>query len=306
VLLLAACGGSGGTTTPSPTATAAQSSGESSAPSEAATPTEAGTGQPSLDAPDEVAAGATFEIAWTGPRAQGDYITMVAAGATEWTNEQYFDTAGATSPGTMTAPVGDGAYELWYVGGDGTILARRDIQVLPFEGALLGPVEVEAGSQFEVAWNGPNGSGDYVTIVAVGADRWTNESYFYTRDGSPGTLVAPISPGAYVLWYVPGSETAPTATSPITVRPYVVTLDAPDEVDAGAQFEVEWTGPDGPSDYITIVPAGSAEGTYLSYAYTRDGSPATITAPDEPGDYEIWYASDRVGGTFASIDIVVR
>jgi hypothetical protein len=88
------------------------------------------------------------------------------------------------------------------------------------------------------------------------------------------------------------------------VRPYVVTLDAPDEVNAGAQFEVEWTGPDGPSDYITIVPAGSAEGAYLSYAYTRDGSPATLTAPDDPGAYEIWYASDL--GTYASIDITVR
>ncbi len=83
-------------------------------------------------------------------------------------------------------------------------------------------------------------------------------------------------------------------------------LDAPDEVEAGADFEVEWTGPDGPQDYITIVPAGSPDGTYLDYAYTAEGSPITLTAPNEPGNYEIWYASDREDGTFARFDIVVR
>jgi Ca-activated chloride channel family protein len=69
---------------------------------------------------------------------------------------------------------------------------------------------------------------------------------------------------------------------------------------------VTWTGPDGPGDYVTVVPAGSPEGTYLFYAYTANGSPATLTAPETPGNYEIWYASDRVEGTFKSIPIAVR
>jgi len=74
----------------------------------------------------------------------------------------------------------------------------------------------------------------------------------------------------------------------------------------GTEFSVSWTGPNGPSDYITIVPAGSAEGAYLDYAYTAAGNPVTLGAPAEPGDYEIWYASDHVSGTFASITIVVE
>jgi Ca-activated chloride channel family protein len=273
----------------------------------AATTTIASTGEANLDGPAEVGAGEKFAVNWTGPSALGDYITIVAAGATKWTNEPWFTARRGASPGSLVAPITDGAYALWYVSGaTGTILARRAIRVTPFAGALGGPVEVQAGSNFEVAWNGPNGPGDYVTIVAADATKWTDESYFYTSNGMPGTLVAPLDAGTYVLWYVTGSDDATMATRPITVIPYQVTLDASDQVERGATFEVAWTGPNGPQDYITIVPAGSPPGTYASYAYTQNGSPVTLTAPDTAGNYEIWYASDRVKNiVFATIGIVV-
>jgi Ca-activated chloride channel family protein len=265
----------------------------------------AGTGDASLDAPDEVEAGADFEVSWTGPDGQGDYITVVAEGTTEWTNEPYFYTSNGPT-GTLVASTTDGDYEIWYVtGGDEEILARRPITVTPFEGALAAPAEVEANTVFEVSWNGPDGPGDYVTIVAEGADRWTNESYFYTANGPTGMLTAPIEDGAYEIWYVAGSDDTVFATRPITVTPYRITLQAPTAVDAGAEFEVEWTGPDGPGDYITIVPAGSPERTYFSFAYTASGSPATITAGTETGNYEIRYIAGT-GDTLASFDIVVR
>jgi Ca-activated chloride channel family protein len=273
----------------------------------AATTTIGATGEASLDGPAEVAAGEKFTVNWTGPTKPGDYITIVAAGAAKWTNEPYFYATTGTSPGSLVAPVKDGAYALWYVSGaTDTILARRAIRITPFSGALGGPAEIQAGSSFLVAWNGPNGPGDYVTIVAAGTAKWTNESYFYTANGNPGTLVAPIDAGDYVLWYVTGTDSATMANRPITVKPYTVTLDAPKQVQRGAQLQVAWTGPDGPSDYITIVPAGSPPDTYTSYAYTNTGSPVTITAPDVPGSYEVWYASDRVKGiVFARINITV-
>lgn len=102
-----------------------------------------------------------------------------------------------------------------------------------------------------------------------------------------------------------GADDTIFARRPIIVTPYEITLVAPDQVAAGADFEVKWTGPDGPSDYITIVPAGSPEGTYTDYAYTASGSPITLTAPTTAGAYEIWYASDRVEGTFESRPIRV-
>jgi Ca-activated chloride channel family protein len=273
----------------------------------AATTTLGSTGEANLDAPPEVAAGEKFVVNWTGPTAQGDYITIVAAGAAKWTNEPYFYASPGANPGSLVAPITDGAYALWYVSGaTDTILARRAIRVTPFSGALGGPAEVEAGSNFQVAWNGPNGPGDYVTIVATTATKWTDESYFYTNSGNPGTLVAPLVAGDYVLWYVTGTDDATMATRPITVTPYAVTLAAPHSVTHGTPFQVTWTGPNGPSDYITIVAAGSPPGSYNDYAYTTEGSTVTLNAPDTPGAYEIWYASDRVKNiVFGKIDITV-
>jgi Ca-activated chloride channel family protein len=96
------------------------------------------------------------------------------------------------------------------------------------------------------------------------------------------------------------------ATRPITVTPYAVTLAAPNSVTHGTKFQVTWTGPNGPSDYITIVAAGSPPGSYNDYAYTTEGTTVTLTAPDTPGAYEIWYASDRVKNiVFGTINITV-
>ena len=311
--LAAACGG-GAAATPSPVASAsaapATTTPTDAAPSPSAGTTASATAVPTgpatLDAPAEVTGGTQFQVAWTGPSANGDYVTIVAAGATKWTTEPYFYTT-AGSPGKLVAPTAAGSYQLWYVSGtDDSITARRPITVTAFQGALAGPDTVEAGTSFQVSWNGPNGPGDYVTIVAAGATKWTNESYFYTTVGSTGTLVSSIAPGAYELWYVTGTDSKTMASRPITVTPFQITLQAPAEVAKGSTFSVTWTGPDGPSDYITIVPAGSAVGAYTDYAYTAQGSPASLTAPAQPGSYEIWYASDRVSGTFKSIPITVR
>ena len=60
-------------------------------------------------------------------------------------------------------------------------------------------------------------------------------------------------------------------------------------VAAGARFPVKWTGPDNPRDFITLVKAGTPDKRYERYAYTSKGSPLELTAPDEPGDYELRY-----------------
>ncbi len=306
LVLVSGCGG-GSAASPTPSAASATPTAVASAPATAEAVATATPGGPAtLDAPAEVEAGVQFDVAWTGPQGERDYVTIVAAGTAKWTTEPYFYTTAGT-PGKLVASTIAGDYELWYVSGaDDAILARRPVAVTAFAGTLAGPAAVAAGTAFTVAWSGPDGPGDYVTIVPVGAEKWTSESYFYTTAGSPGPLIAPIAAGTYELWYVTGSDSKTMARAPITVTPLAVTLEAPESVARDAEFQVTWTGPNGPQDYVTIAPAGSPDGTYLSYAYTAAGSPATLTAPGEAGDYEIRYASDRVPGTFKSIPIVVR
>jgi Ca-activated chloride channel homolog len=301
--LVAACGGGTASPTPVPP-TATPASG--AVPTASAAATQGATGPASLEALDTVEAGVELEVTWTGPNAEGDFVTIVTAGATEWTNEDYFYTTEG-SPSRLTIPSAAGDYELWYVSGaDEAVLARRPLSVTPFTGSLFGPEEVTANTQFDVAWNGPNGPGDYVTIVPEGVERWTNESYFYTTVGPTGTLLAPIEAGVYELWYVIGSDSSVQARRPITVTEAHATLDGPASADAGAQFEVTWSGPDGPGDFVTIVEAGAADSAYLSYFYTRDGNPGTLTAPNSSGDYELRYVPGQADVVIVSVPITVK
>lgn len=227
-------------------------------------------------------------------------------GATKWTNEPYFNTTGG-SPQRLAASSVAGDYEIWYVSGaDDRILVRRAIKVLPFSGSLEAPASVEANKEFDVAWTGPNGSGDYVTIVKVGATQWTNEDYFNASGGSPQKLLAPIGPGSYEIWYVIGSDRTIQVRRPITVTATSASVQAPEQVAKGAEFQVAWTGPNGPGDYVTIVPAGSQPSAYLSYFNTSGGTPGTLTAPDAAGDFEVWYVAGQGPTVLADVAIKVR
>lgn len=307
---LVACGGGSGpaaTPTAAPATLAPATTAPTDAPATAApSATNAATGPASIDAPETVEAGKQFDVAWTGPNGDRDFVTIVAPGVTTWTNEPYFYTVDGT-PGKMTAPATPGAYTLLYItGADETVLYQRNITVTPFHGDLLAPEAVIAGTEFEVTWNGPDGPGDYVTIVKKGATKWTNEPYFYTASGgNPGTLQAPIDAGDYEIWYVLGAADTIEARIPIVVTPFSATVTAPKDVAKGKDFDTTWTGPDGPGDYITIVKKGAAEGEYGDYCYTVYGPTCTLTAPDETGPYEVRYVT-QAGKTLASTELTIH
>ena len=125
-------------------------------------------------------------------------------------------------------------------------------------------------------------------------------------EGSPGTLLAPLEAGAYEIWYVIGSDATVQARRPITVTAAVATLDGPDDIAHGAEFEVTWTGPNGPGDYVTIVAAGAERWTDEPYFYTHDGNPGTLTAPDESGDHQLWYVTGQGSVVIESVPIQVK
>lgn len=266
-----------------------------------------------LEAPDAVNAGSPFEVTWDGPAAEGDYLTVVPVGTRDGMRQGMSANTSGGSPLTLVAPPVPGAYEVRYVlRREHRTLERVAIDVGPPDVSLEVDAEVEAGTRFEVEWVGPANEGDYLTIVPAGTSRdgayniaWSLRS---TQDGSPLTLSAPSTPGEYEVRYVLGAGRRSLVSSPIVVVPSTATLAAPAEVEAGATFEVEWSGPDNEGDYLLIVPPTARDGVFhmARTAETRHGSPITMTAPSTPGEYEIRYVRAGSRRMLVSVPITVR
>ncbi len=175
----------------------------------------------SLSAPAPVAAGARFQVTWTGPDNARDFITLVKAGTREQTYDRYAYTSKG-SPLELTAPDVPGAYELRYATGQSyTTLARAAITVGAVTATLTAPPQAVAGETFKVSWMGPDNARNFITVVPKGAAESTySSSYFYTTPrNNPGNLVAPLAPGEYEVRFSTGEKYLTLASSAITITP---------------------------------------------------------------------------------------
>ena len=154
-----------------------------------------------LEAVGEAPAGSRISVKWTGPNNERDYVTIVQKGAAEGTYLDYKYTRDG-NPVQISTPRESGDYELRYASDNsGKTLFSRPIKLVAATYKLEAPREAKTDSKIQVKWTGPNGQGDYVTIVKKGAPVGTYTNYFYTRDGNPGMLTMPSEPGEYELRY---------------------------------------------------------------------------------------------------------
>ncbi|MCP5048964.1 MAG: VWA domain-containing protein [bacterium] len=262
-------------------------------------------GKASVKGPAEVAAGSVFKVEWEGPNSRNDYITIVEKDAPDRAYRNYAYTHTGT-PVTITAPDKTGKYELRYVfNHTRKVLARADITVTPVTATVEGPARASAGSAFKVKWTGPDNRADYITIVEEGASNRKFMSYGYTSHGSPARITAPDKAGTYEIRYVTGQTRKVLASTKITVTKAEVTLKAPSSAAAGSAFKVDWTGPDNRGDYITIVPPDAEDRKFLSHAYTRNGSPAKIKAPEQAGEFEVRYITGQSRKVLSRVKMTV-
>ena len=259
-----------------------------------------------LQALSEVGAGAVFSVAWTGPNNRGDYITVVKRGAPDGAYANYRDTKDG-NPLQLTAPIEAGEWELRYMTLESrAVLGRAPITVVAQEATLDAPREAVLGTAVDVKWTGPNNAQDYVTVVAKGTPEGRYGNYTETRKGSPLKLTMPAEAGEWELRYVTGQGAKVLARRDIQVIAPEIRLTAPEEVVAGSAVHVEWTGPDNPQDYITLVPKQTKDGQYGNYTDTRKGSPLEVRAPIMEGEAELRYMSGQGAKVLArrSINVV--
>ena len=68
-----------------------------------------------------------------------------------------------------------------------------------------------------------------------------------------------------------------------------VTINAPYEVNAGAEIKINWEGPNNKRDFITIVKEDAEENKIGKYVFTAKGNPVKLRAPDDKGKYILKY-----------------
>jgi Ca-activated chloride channel family protein len=239
-----------------------------------------------LTAPDTAAAGSTVQVQWTGPDYQNDFIGIGPLDDPDGYENYRYTRDG--SPAALVMPTEPGEYEIrYFVNQDRTVIARHTITVTEIGATLEAPAMAEAGSTVQVHWTGPDYRNDFIGIGEPD-DPDGYENYRYTRDGSPAALVMPTEPGEYEIRYFVNQDRTVIARHPITVTEIGATLQAPESAEAGATVLVTWLGPDYRNDFIGIGRVDEPD-RYENYSYTRDGSPARLTMPTEPGEYEIRY-----------------
>ncbi len=228
-------------------------------------------------------------VKWSGPNRRGDYITIVGTGAAVTEYLHYQDTS-TGNPVEITMPAKPGDYEMRYVlGAPQRVLAAVPITLIETQASITGPPTAVAGSRIDIAWTGPGSSGDWITIVKPDVPVSTYNDYFDAKAGSVNRLYVPVEPGDYEFRYVLAGKSI-IARTPIKVLAATATLRGPATVAAGASFEVSWTGPNNPSDWVTIVATSRPDNEYGSYVDAPNPSPATLNAPAAPGSYELRYS----------------
>lgn len=181
------------------------------------------------------------------------------------------------------------------------------------QSTLDAPTVTQIGSAIEITVTGPTEARDFLTIVPKSAREGAYDAYVYAPEPGVFQLTAPAEPGEYEIRLLGAKPPYRTlARRNLKVEAIAVTLEAPAQVAAGAEFDVKWSGPGNKNDYVGIGTLDPAKEPYITYAYTSTGNPVSLRAPDAAGDYEVRYflsqgdkivASRRitVGGVSASV-----
>jgi Ca-activated chloride channel family protein len=224
-----------------------------------------------------VEAGGSVQVAWQGPGYERDFISIDPVGAPDRDYGVY--TYARENPLSIRAPDAAGEYLVRYhLASSYRVIGQAALTVGSVGATLTAPAEARAGSEIQVAWQGPDASLDYISVDAEGAAEGDYGPYVYTRVGSPLALRLPEEPGRYQLRYHMGQSGAVIGTSALVILPNTATVAGPASVVGGTELEATWTGPDNQGDYVTIVPVGAEPRDYLDYAYTREGATLLIEA----------------------------
>lgn len=253
----------------------------------------------SLLAPESADVGSEVEIGWQGEVGDRDLITVVAPDSPDEELGRYAR-IGSNERIRLIMPGQPGTWQLRFRHqASGSIAARGDIELVEAAPEISVAESVAAGSPIRIEWLGAVHPRDMIMLVPAGSPEDERGRYLRVGDKREDSLTAPGEPGDYELRYRLNSDGRVLARAGFSVVAREVTLSGPAEVAAGAPFEFEWSESIHPRDYISIAPAGAPDDTSGTYTRARDRNRDRLTAPGEPGDYELRYRLHEDGRVVA-------
>ncbi|SLN17507.1 VWA domain-containing protein [Roseisalinus antarcticus] len=240
-----------------------------------------------ISGPASAPQGATIEVDWTGPGGAGDYVAVGEIDGDPYVNYTYTEVG---SPAALRMPPLPGQYELRYFTDGGELLASQPIEAMPVDVGLDLPATAEVGAMIDVGWTGPDYIDDYIAVTQPGSD--TAITYAYTSISNPAVLTMPGEPGTYDVTYTLEQDNTVIYRASIEVTPVKADIAAPDTAVAGSTVMVGFDGPEYQNDYLAISAPDDPDG-YVNYVYVREGNPAALIMPTEPGTYEIRYVMNQ-------------
>ena len=247
---------------------------------------------PSLTSPDTAATGSTIAIKAVGNGDPRDFVTVVPKGAREGSYQGYVYVKPGELKLVMPAAPGDYELRLCEANSPYKTLAMRPIKLTSASASVSAPATVAAGSTFEVKWTGPNNERDYVTIGETTPGGRLYLDYKYSREGSPVKLSAPEKPGNYEVRYILGVGDTVIARQPITVGGVTASVTASRPGRGRREIQSELDRPEQPARLRHHGQGRRTPRRPMSATRTRTRARRSSSiAPDEPGNYELRYAT---------------
>ncbi len=283
-----------GGSTPSPDAPPAES------PTDTTEPTAA------LIAPAEVNMASRFEVSWTGPGGTEDTIVIAKPSDPPRTSVSRARVREG-NPLKIFAPSDPGQYEIRYLQArTAKPLTTAPLTVNAVTAAVKAPGAGNVASRIEVSWEGPAADGDFISIARRDQPPSTATTRAAVRTGNPVALWLPSDAGDYEVRYVLGRGLKLLARAPVTVNPVTATIEPPAVAKAGKEFEIRWTGPGYPEDFISVAQADQPPGRSAASVKVKPGGTLTLRAPRQAGTYEVRYVLGRGPRLLASAPIKIE
>ncbi|MFN4130954.1 MAG: vWA domain-containing protein, partial [Paracoccaceae bacterium] len=167
----------------------------------------------------------------------------------------------------------------------------------PPEAAFDLDARAEAGFIYTITWRGDAPKGSYLGFVPQGESRAPASGSFQVMQETGGQMnnpvrrTAPAQPGLYdLIIRAPGGII--TARQPVEVVPPAMGFDPIGSVEPGSRLRVTFRGPEQLGERIVIAdldqPTNEHQRHGWNNAMAAKGT-MTLTAPTEPGEYELRY-----------------